>query len=129
MMTKRTIQQTAIETNLSIDTLRYYERIGLIVGIARAPNGHRRYSDADIIWIGFLKQLRATGMSIADMQTFAELRKQGDSTVADRCAILNSHRESLVNQIQQLEQFIDVIDGKIARHQRTLSQHKANIPS
>ena len=124
MMTERTIQQTAIETNLSVDTLRYYERIGLIVDIERAPNGHRRYSDADIIWIGFLKQLRATGMSIADMQTFAELRKQGDSTVAQRRDMLSSHRESLINQIQQLEQFIDVIDGKIARHQRTLSQLK-----
>ncbi len=65
MKFERTIQQIAKETNLSRHTLRYYERIGLILDVDRAPNGHRRYSDDDIEWIAFLKQLKATGMPLA----------------------------------------------------------------
>ena len=68
MTDKLTIQQTAQATELNADTLRYYERIGLIVDIERAPNGYRLYTHDDIVWIMFLKQLRATGMSIAQMR-------------------------------------------------------------
>lgn len=125
MENTRTIQQTAQETGISIDTLRYYERIGLIVDIARAANGHRRYSDTDIVWILFLKQLRATGMPIATMQTFAKLRKQGATTVAERRAMLEDHRRNVEAQIQTLEAFLSVIDGKIDRHR----QHEADLES
>ena len=118
MNNQRTIEQTAKETGLSPDTLRYYERIGLITDIARAKNGHRRYSDEDIIWIGFLKQLRATGMSIAQMKQFAELRRGGDTTVTQRREMLEQHRHSLEAQVQLIMDFMSVIDAKIERHRK-----------
>ena len=83
-----TIQQVAAETGVSNHTLRYYERIGLILDVNRAPNGHRRYSPHDIEWITFLKQLKATGMPLAQMQKFAELRRQGNSTAKQRREML-----------------------------------------
>lgn len=114
----RTTQQIAEDTGLSIDTLRYYERIGLIRDVQRAANGHRRYSTDDMTWILFLKQLRATGMSIAKMQHFAELRRGGDETIPQRRAMLEQHRQELEEQIAQRREFISIIDAKIARHQQ-----------
>ncbi len=118
MNDKRTIQQVSIETGLSIDTLRYYERIGLISDIARASNGHRRYCDADVVWILFLKQLRETGMPISQMQLFAQLRRGGDETVTRRREMLEEHLHNLERQIQVIKKFMSVIDGKIARHKQ-----------
>jgi DNA-binding transcriptional MerR regulator len=115
---KRTIQQTAQETGLGIDTLRYYERIGLITGVERLNNGHRRYGDADITWILFLKQLRTTGMPIAQMQTFARLRREGDVTVSQRREMLEQHRLNLEEQVRLIMDFMAVIDAKIARHRQ-----------
>ena len=119
MENKRTVEQTAHETGLTADTLRYYERIGLITDIQRAKNGHRRYSDADIIWILFLKQLRATGMPIAQMKQFAQLRRDGDGSVTQRREMLEQHRQNLTAQVQLIMDFMSVIDLKIARHQQT----------
>lgn len=114
----RTTQATSEETGLSIDTLRYYERIGLIDSIERAANGHRRYKDADIVWILFLKQLRATGMSIAQMQVFAQLRRDGDASITQRREMLEAHRQNLEQQIQSIHDFMSLIDTKIAAHKQ-----------
>lgn len=118
MKNLRTIREVAQETGLSTDTLRYYERIGLISDILRASNGHRRYGDADIFWIFFLKQLRATGMPISQMQHFAQLRREGDTTVTQRREMLEQHRKKLQEQVQSLKDFMSVIDFKIARHRK-----------
>jgi DNA-binding transcriptional MerR regulator len=118
MENKRTIEQAAKETGLSADTLRYYERIGLITDVERATNGHRRYSDQDIGWIAFLKRLRTTGMPISQMQRFAQLRREGDATIAQRREMLEQHRQDLQDRIQAIMDCIAVIDAKIARHKR-----------
>ena len=114
-----TIQQVAEETDVSSHTLRYYERIGLILDVNRAPNGHRRYTDDDIEWIAFLKHLKATGMPLAQMQKFAELRRQGDGTAKQRREMLEAHRKTIVQQMQMLNDCLAVIDYKIDRHLRS----------
>ncbi len=114
-----TIQQVAQETGLSNHTLRYYERIGLILDVGRAPNGHRRYSRDDLEWIAFLTQLKATGMPLAQMQKFAELRRQGVGTAKLRRKMLEAHRKTVVQQMQQLNDCLTVIDYKIERHRRS----------
>jgi len=119
MKSELTIQQTAKKTNISSHTLRYYERIGLILDINRAPNGHRRYVDADIEWIAFLKQLKATGMPLTLMQEFAELRRQGDQTAKQRRAMLESHRKAILQQMQMLNDCLSMVDYKINRHRQS----------
>jgi hypothetical protein len=69
------IAEVVERTGLSRDTLRYYEKAGLIDAVDRSSGGQRRYASADLAWLEFLLRLRATGMSIADMQRFAELRR------------------------------------------------------
>ncbi len=89
-----TIQQAAVQTGLSEYTLRYYERIGLIHPIGRAENTHRRYSADDLGWIDFLNKLRATGMSIQQMQVYAALQRRGDETLSARSAAIRCARST-----------------------------------
>jgi DNA-binding transcriptional MerR regulator len=108
-----TIQQAARETGLSVHTLRYYERIGLISPVDRAPNGHRRYTEDDVGWIGFLNKLRATGMPITKMKQYADLQRQDGDTLAERLALLEEHRRVVKKRIQELEANLAVIEYKI----------------
>src|SRR5579884_3637660 len=98
METTLSIQQVAALTGLSIDTLRYYERIKLLEPVNRAPSGHRQYRQKDLDWIGLLINLRETGMPLAEMLHFAELRRQGDATAHERLLLLEQHQRSLEQQ-------------------------------
>lgn len=108
-----TIQQVAEATGLSEHTLRYYERIGLIHRIQRAKNGHRCYTADDLGWIDFLNKLRATGMSIQQMQRYAELQRRGDETLPERLEMLKAHRGQVEAQISILTEHLNVIHYKI----------------
>ena len=123
MDTELSIQQVAAATQLSTHTLRYYERIGLLTRIERASSGHRRYSSTDIDWIHFLTRLRATGMPIRDMQQFAELRRQGDRTFAQRRQLLEHHQSHIHQRIDELTQNLTVIQEKIQRYKELEMQH------
>src|SRR5215204_5639964 len=72
--------------NVSQDTLRYYEKIGLLAPIRRADSGHRRYDEVDLAWVRFLTILRATGMPIRRMLTYVGLERQGDATIDAKIA-------------------------------------------
>ncbi|MCQ3932795.1 MAG: MerR family transcriptional regulator [Chloroflexi bacterium] len=116
--TEYTIQQVAEITGLSGHTLRYYERIGLLSSVVRAANGHRRYTNDTIREIEFLNKLRATGMPIREMQHYAELRRQGQSTLAERQAMLKNHHAVVTEQLCLLQESLKVIEYKIALYQK-----------
>ncbi len=108
-----TIQEVAEATGLSVHTLRYYERIGLIHSIGRAENTHRRYSMDDVGWIEFLKKLRATGMPIHQMQRYAELQRQGDETLPERLDMLRELQQAVEAHIAELQEHLKLIHYKI----------------
>jgi len=110
-----TIEQVVERTGLSAHTLRYYERIGLLEPIGRAASGHRRYAAKDLAWLEFLTRLRATGMPIRQMQKFAALRRQGDTTIAERRALLEDHQQMVRIHIEELQRNLDAITRKIHR--------------
>ncbi len=120
-----TIQQVAEKTGLSVHTLRYYERVGLIHPINRKDNTHRRYTSDDIGWIEFLIKLRATGMSIQQMQTYAELQRLGDTTLANRVAMLCDLKQQAEAHIQELEEHLKIIRYKIEYYQGVLSENQS----
>src|SRR5690349_16339849 len=101
--TSLTIQEAAEKTGLTVHTLRYYERIGLLMPVGRAANGHRRYSEQDITLIRTLNRWRQTGMSLADIQRYVKLVQAGDSTAGERRAILEAHRQTVVQHIEELQ--------------------------
>jgi DNA-binding transcriptional MerR regulator len=126
METTFSIQQVAKLTGLSIDTLRYYERIGLLEPVSRTSSGHRRYQHRDIAWIALLIDLRETGMPLAQIHHFAELRRKGDATATERLLLLEQHQRSLEQQVQKLEQHMRSLQGKIAHKKAFLAQRGAS---
>jgi DNA-binding transcriptional MerR regulator len=114
MTMTRTIQGAAAETGLTTDTLRYYEKIGILPGIARSESGHRRFSENDIGWIRLVQCLRATGMPIEDLHRYAELAQQGDSTAPERLRILEDHRRRIKEDIRELRTSLELVERKIA---------------
>lgn len=117
-----TIQQVAEATQLSEHTLRYYERIGLIHAIGRAENGHRRYVSNDVGWIDFLTKLRAAGMSIQQMQAYAELQRRGDETLPDRVEMLRQVRCKVEARMNELQEHMNLLDYKIEIYSEQIEQ-------
>jgi DNA-binding transcriptional MerR regulator len=101
-MTSYSPAEAAEKSGFSLDTLRYYERIGLLREVARNSGGHRVFSDDDLGWLEILRCLRDTGMPIAVMQRYVELSYSGDGTVAERVALLEDHDRAVERQIAHL---------------------------
>jgi DNA-binding transcriptional MerR regulator len=112
--------QAAEKTGFSIDTLRYYEKIGLLDRIDRTAAGRRRFSTDDLGFLGILRCLRDTGMPIAEMRRYAELSRGGDETLDDRIALLEAHDERIDRQIETLQAQQEHLRGKI-RYYRDLA--------
>jgi DNA-binding transcriptional MerR regulator len=119
---KLTIQEVSQATGLSAHTLRYYERIGLIHPIDREQNSHRRYTSDDVGWIDFLTKLRATGMSIKDMQKYAVLQRQGEATLPERVEMLKALRDNVEAHMDELNEHLKLIYYKIEIYQKIVSE-------
>lgn len=125
-MANYTTREMAARTGVPVPTLRYYERIGLLDPVRRATNGHRRYSERDVLRVAFLKRLRATGMSIRRMQHYVDLFRAGDATLAERRKMLAAHREVVLAQMAELQATVDLLNTKIARYTQ---QEQAQTPA
>ncbi len=112
-----TIQQAAEQTGLSEHTLRYYERVGLLLPVDRAPNGHRRYAPDHLRLLQFLIKLRATGMPIEQMKEYAALIRAGEGNEGERLRLLLDHKQLVLARIQVLLDSLAVIDRKIESYQ------------
>ena len=117
-----TVQEAAEATGLSAHTLRYYERVGLIHPIDREQNTHRRYTADDVGWIDFLTKLRATGMSIKEMQKYAELQRRGDETLPERVEMLKSLRDKVEAHMDELNEHLKLIYYKIEIYQQIVTE-------
>ncbi|MET7985190.1 MULTISPECIES: MerR family transcriptional regulator [unclassified Streptomyces] len=117
-----TIAQVVERTGLSHDTLRYYEKAGLIERVGRSTGNQRRYLAADLAWLEFLIRLRETGMPIAEVRRFAELRSGGDTTVPERLAMLREHSAGLKDRIRALRRNASALDDKIDHYERLLER-------
>ncbi|MER6831222.1 MerR family transcriptional regulator [Streptosporangium sp. NPDC000563] len=113
-MSVYTPRQVVEETGFSLDTLRYYERIGLLESIDRNAAGQRRFTEKDVGWLGMVRCLRDTGMPVAEMIRFAEMIREGDHTVHDRIALLEAHDRRVQEQVENLRERQRAIRNKIA---------------
>lgn len=118
------IGELSERTGLSIDTIRYYEKIGLITPPWRNAGGTRVY-DPDILgWIDFLKALKATGMPLSDMQAYAGMRSRGNATAAPRRLMLEKQREIVKARIEELTDCLMLLDYKIAHYHEIEEAHE-----
>lgn len=105
--------EVAERFGLTLDTLRYYEKAGLLRRVDRGPNGHRRYRADDVGLLHLVRCLRDTDMPISRLRDFAELVRDGDHTIPARLDVLQSHQRHLNARIAELRDRQDTIQHKI----------------
>jgi len=116
------IAEAADLTGLSTDTLRYYERDGLLLQpVARTSSGRRSYTDSDLRWILLLTRLRATGMPIRDVRRYADLVRAGAGNEQDRLDLLRAHRQQVLAQLAEVTEHLGAIDSKIGIYEDKLA--------
>ena len=117
-----TIGEAAQEYDLSVDTLRYYERIGLIPPVPRTQSGLRDYDEESCSWVEFIKCMRNAGVAVEALIEYVALFREGDHTEAARKAILVEQRDQLVKRMAQMQESLDLLDQKIENYERGIVQ-------
>jgi DNA-binding transcriptional MerR regulator len=120
-ITELTIAEAAREAGVSVHTLRYYERAGLLTPIERNGSGHRRFSAEDVEWVVVCTKLRATGMPIRRIREYAELVREGEGNEAERLALLEAHREEVRKRLREVRRNLELIDYKIGLYKERLA--------
>ena len=108
-----TITEVSVKCNISADTLRYYEKIGLLPPIKRNSRGNREYTELDCKWINFIKCMKNTGLSIENLIQYVTLYQQGSETTDQRKELLIEQRQSLVGKIEELQNMLAYLNLKI----------------
>lgn len=112
-----TIKEVGEKYGISGDTLRYYERIGMIPPVARTESGIRNYTEKDLSFIELVLCMRGAGLPIEAIIEYVKLYQQGDETFAARLALLQDQRETLIEQKEKIENALNRLNYKIARYE------------
>jgi MerR family transcriptional regulator, aldehyde-responsive regulator len=121
------IAEVSERLEISPDTLRYYERIGLLQTVNRTNSGIRDYSEDDLKRVEFVKCMRNAGLPVEVLIDYIALVQQGDRTIAARKEILMEQRELLVVRMQEMQKTLDVLDYKIGLYENTVLKKEKEI--
>lgn len=122
-----TISQVSQKYGLPADTLRYYEKVGLIPPVHRTESGLRDYQPEDCNWVEFIKCMREAGLSIETLQKYVALFRKGNKTLAARKALLEAERERLQAQIKTLQSTLKRLDYKIEVYDEKIVAYEKNL--
>lgn len=111
------IAEVSKQFDISADTLRYYERIGLLPHVHRNESGIRDYDETDLARVKFVKCMRGANVSIEALIEYMQLFEEGDSTLAARKAILEEQREAVRERMAEMQAGLDRLDYKIAHYE------------
>ena len=117
-----TIAEVSRQFDITPDTLRYYERIGLIPPVPRTKSGIRDYDQTSCSWIEFIKCMRAAGLQIEALIEYVALFQQGDSTIGARKALLLEQRNQLEERIATMQQTLERLNHKIENYGNCLAK-------
>lgn len=115
-----TIREVSAKTNMSTDTLRYYERIGLLPPVPRNAAGIRNYDEYFVNFINFIKKLKASGMSLEHIIDYIRLAEMGDATIQERKKLLAEARETLLDKINSLQLVAELADYQLRNYENLL---------
>ena len=119
-----TIKEVSEELEITQDTLRYYEKIGMIPPVTRTEGGIRDYQEKDIAWVKLATCMRSAGLPVKVMIDYLNLYKQGDSTIQERCNLLKEQRTKLLEQKKQIEETLEKLNYKIAKYEISVETGK-----
>jgi len=115
-----TIAEAAEKFDLTADTLRYYERVGLIPAVSRTAGGIRNYQEEDCRWIGFIKCMRGAGLPVETLIEYVRLFQMGDATFEARKSLLIAQRDALAARLAEMQSTLERLNKKIERYEKTL---------
>ncbi len=121
------IAEVSEQYGLSLDTLRYYERIGLIQPVNRNASGIRDYSEIDLRRVEFIKCMRSAGLPIEVLIEYVGLVQQGDRTIEARKEILKEQREQLAARMKEMQKTLDLLDHKIEVYENSVLTREKEI--
>lgn len=119
-----TIKEVSEKFNIPSETLRYYERVGVIPPVTRTASGIRNYQEEDLAWVENAKCFRAAGVSIEALIEYLKLYSEGNSTFQARLDLLNEQRAILLAQQKQLVETLDRLDYKISKYESAVKTGK-----
>jgi len=122
-----TIAEVCERFELTQDTLRYYEKIGLIPTIQRKASGIRNYTEEDCKWIEFIKCMRSAGLSIEFLSEYVKLFKEGDSTLEKRRSLLIDQRTLLKDRMHEMQITLDRLDRKVERYDTLVLEKEKHL--
>ena len=107
-----TVGEIAKKLNVAASTLRYYDKEGLLPFVERSSGGIRMFKDEDMAGLRTIECLKKTGMPIKEIKHFMECCIQGDTTINERFSIIKSQRDSVINQIKEMQEMLDMLNYK-----------------
>ena len=121
------IAQVSKHYHITPDTLRYYERVGLLPPVNRNRSGIRDYNDIDLKRVEFIKCMRNAGLPIEVLIEYVRLVQQGDQTIQDRKAILKDQRRQLATRMKEMQETLDLLDYKIEVYEKAVLKKEKEI--
>jgi DNA-binding transcriptional MerR regulator len=119
------IAEVSEKFDLSQDTLRYYERIGLIPRVNRYKSGIRDYTEEDCRWVEYIKCMRGIGLPVEVLIEYVGLYQQGDETIKARKELLIEQRKQLITRMEEMKK--ERMDDKIARYEQTILEKEKTL--
>jgi MerR family transcriptional regulator, aldehyde-responsive regulator len=121
------IKEVSERSGISLDTLRYYERIGLLPPVNRNKSGIRDYNEIDVKRVEFIKCMRSAGLPIEVLIAYVGLVQQGDQTIEARKEILKEQRKKLVDKMQEMQKTLDLLDYKIEVYEKAVLKKEEEL--
>lgn len=115
-----TIREVSEKYHISQDTLRYYERVGMIPPVTRTPGGIRDYQESDLGWVELALCMRSAGLPVEVIIQYLKLYQVGDSTIPARLKLLTEQRRVLLEQKKQIDETLERLNYKIARYEEAI---------
>lgn len=119
-----TIKEVSEKYGISSDTLRYYERVGMIPPVERTEGGIRNYGEADIKWVEIVLCMRSAGLPIEAIIEYVRLSRLGDSTFKVCLELLSEQREALISQKEKIDEMLSRLNYKISKYEEAVKTGK-----
>lgn len=119
-----TIKEVSEKFQITQDTLRYYERVGMIPPVTRTAGGIRDYQETDLAWVELAVCMRSAGLPVEAMIEYVKLYQEGDDTIPARHQLLTAQREALLEQREQINDTLNRLEYKISRYEEALKTGK-----